>query len=170
MNADRSQSQQALPPASLRKQAIDPKTAGHLHFQSESQDNISVKKTSNNENNNSKNKNKKNIRSSSPNKSQKLKQTQSEAINSEKLKGITMFKRFYPFQPKDRNLILGIATNTDPKYLAIFAGSLRERVKSTATVILFINYMMLIREPFLINFMLIRWILQLIRVHQTIIQ
>jgi hypothetical protein len=34
---------------------------------------------------------------------------------------------------------VGIATNTDPKNLAIFAGSLRLRAKSQATVILFIN-------------------------------
>jgi hypothetical protein len=34
---------------------------------------------------------------------------------------------------------LGIATNTDPKNLVIFAGSLRLRAKSQATVILFIN-------------------------------
>jgi len=53
--------------------------------------------------------------------------------------GFSFNNEFYSVTSEERNLIIGIATNIDPKYFAIFAGSLRQRAQSRATVILFVN-------------------------------
>jgi hypothetical protein len=60
--------------------------------------------------------------------------------------GIRFLNRFYPIpstvsssDKEKNNLILGIATLLDPKYIAIFAASLRLRAKSKATVVLLID-------------------------------